>query len=183
MMKPWIAAALATLLAAPQAFAQAQNFEGFSVVGIINANSNSEEWANKADTTQSNMGAMAQYDLALGSTWVLGVGTQFGLNDFDIATNAKLKNTYGLFIAPGFALNDTTMLYLKVGSASAKVEINGISADLTGLGYGLGAKYLGNKNVFYQAEYLLNKYDDKTVGGLTFKNKTSVLTVGVGYKF
>ncbi|CAM8637013.1 Outer membrane protein beta-barrel domain containing protein [Comamonadaceae bacterium] len=177
------AAAAAATLAAPQAFAQAKNFEGFSVTAAVNANNNSAELANKVDASRANVGVIAQYDFSIGSAFVFGLGASLGLNDFDIASNAKLQNANSIFIAPGIAVNSQTLIYGKVASVTAKADISGTSADISGVGYGIGARYLTSKNVYFQGEYVLNKYDDKKIATGTFKNQTGVLSFGVGYKF
>jgi outer membrane immunogenic protein len=183
MKKLMIIAAAVTTLAAPQAFAQAKNFEGFSVAAAVNVNNNKGEAISAVDRTESNVGASAQYDMALGEAFVLGVGVSVGLSDFNIASDAKLKNTYGVFVAPGFAVSKDTLVYGKIASVSAKADFGSTSVDLSGVGYGIGARYLSGKNVYFQAEYMYNKYDDKKVNSVTFKNQTGVLSMGVGYKF
>ena len=183
MKKLLIASAIVATFAAPQAFAQAKNFEGFSVTGALNINNNKGEAVSAVDRTESNIGAVAQYDAALGQSFVLGFGASMGLTDFSIAADAKLKNTYSLFIAPGFAVSNNTMVYGKIASVSGKAEFTNSSVDLSGLGYGIGARYFSSKNVFFQAEYMSNKYDDKKVGTTTFKNQTGVFSIGIGYKF
>lgn len=177
------AAAAAATLAAPQAFAQAKNFQGFSVTAAVNANNNSAELANKVDASRGNVGVIAQYDFSVGSAFVVGLGASLALNDFDIASNAKLQNANSVFIAPGVAINDQTLIYGKIASITAKADLSGTSADISGIGYGIGARYFTNKNVFFQGEYVFNKYDDKKTSVGTFKNQTGVLTLGVGYKF
>lgn len=177
------AAAAAATLAAPQAFAQAKNFQGFSVTAAVNANNNSAELANKVDASRGNVGVIAQYDFSVGSAFVVGLGASLALNDFDIASNAKLQNANSVFIAPGVAINDQTLVYGKIASITAKADLSGTSADISGIGYGIGARYFTNKNVFFQGEYVFNKYDDKKTSVGTFKNQTGVLTLGVGYKF
>ena len=183
MKKLLIASAIVATFVTPQAFAQAKNFEGFSVTGALNINNNKGEAVSAVDRTESNIGAVAQYDAALGQSFVLGFGASMGLTDFNIAADAKLKNTYSLFIAPGFAVSNNTLVYGKIASVSAKAEFTNSSVDMSGLGYGIGARYFSSKNVFFQAEYMSNKYDDKKVGTTTFKNQTGVFSLGVGYKF
>ncbi|NBW50069.1 MAG: hypothetical protein EBR49_08240 [Betaproteobacteria bacterium] len=178
------AAAVAATLAAPQAFAQAKNFEGFSAIAALNVNNNSAELLNKSSGTRSNVGIAAQYDFSVGSAFVLGVGASLALNDFDIAADGKLQNTNSLYVAPGIAVNDQTLIYGKIASITAKAVVTGMSnIDISGFGYGIGARYFSNKNVFFQGEYVFNKYDDKQTSIGTFKNQTGVLTLGVGYKF
>ncbi len=183
MKKLLIAVAAAATLTAPQAFAQAKNFEGFSITAAVNVNSNKGEAVSKVDRTETNVGAIAQYDMALGEAFVLGLGASVGLSDFNIDSDSKLKNVYGVFVAPGLALSKDTLVYGKVASISAKADFGSASVDLSGIGYGIGARFLTSKNVYFQAEYMYNKYDDKKVNSVTFKNETGVLSLGVGYKF
>ncbi len=184
MKKILISAAVAVAaLAAPQAFAQANKFEGFSVTGVLNVNNNSAELVNKSDASRSNVGVSAQYNFSVGSAFVVGVGASLGLNDFDIASDAKLQNANSIYISPGIAIDAQTLIYGKLASVSAKADISGTSADISGVGYGIGARYFTNKNVYFQGEYVFNKYDDKTTTLGTFKNQTGVLSLGVGYKF
>ena len=183
MKKLLIASAIVATFITPQAFAQAKNFEGFSVTAAVNSNNNSAELGNKVDASRANVGATAQYDFAIGNTFVVGLGASLGLNDFDIASNAKLQNANSIFIAPGFAISNQTLVYGKIASVTAKADLSGTSADISGIGYGIGARYFTSKNVFFQGEYVFNKYDDKKISSGTFKNQTGVLSLGVGYKF
>lgn len=183
MKKIAIAAAIGLSALTPPTFAQALNFGGFSLTGALNVNSNSGEAGNKVDATRDNLGVTAQYDVPLGSALVMGLGASLGLNSFDIASNAKLKSTASVFVAPGIAINKQAMVYGKVAVVSAQVDIDGVGAPISGTGTGLGLRYLVNKNLFVQGEYLLHKYNDQTIGSIAFKNQTSVFTMGVGYKF
>lgn len=184
MKKLLIAAAAAATMASPQAFAQAKNFEGFSAIAALNVNNNSAELLNKSSATRSNVAIAAQYDFSVGAAFVVGVGASLALNDFDIAADGKLQNTNSFYVAPGVAINDQTLIYGKLASITGKAVVTGMSnVDIAGLGYGIGARYFTNKNVFIQGEYVFNKYDDKQTSLGTFKNQTGVLTLGVGYKF
>jgi outer membrane immunogenic protein len=190
MKKLLIAAAIAATTFAPQAFAQAKNFEGFSLIGALNVNSNKIDVSvtstgAKASETKSagNVGIQAEYNFALGDAFVMGLGASAGLSKYDVANDVSLKNSYNVYITPGFAINNNVMLYGKVASASATIESGSTSFDMSGIGYGFGGRYMSSKNVFFQAEYLYNKYDDKKFSNGMVKNETGVFTFGVGYKF
>ena len=190
MKKIICAVAVAASFAAPQAFAQAKNFEGFSVLGAVNVNNNKAgvTVTTPASTTSetktaSNVGIQAEYGWALGDSFVLGVGATAGLSDYDISNGVKLKNSYSFYVAPGVAVSKDTLLYAKLASASAKMETSAVSIDLSGLGYGVGARFFSGKNVFFQVEYTYNKYDDKNYANGKVTNETGVLALGVGYKF
>lgn len=190
MKKIMIAAALAAAVAAPQAFAQAKNFEGFSVFGGLNAaNSKIETTATNSATSRStNVALQAQYAWALGQQFVLGVGATVGAGDLTFATglagDIKLKDSAAVYIAPGVAVSDSTLVYGKIASTSGTVYDNSGSLSVTGVGYGIGAQFKSGNNLFYQVEYLQNNFADKANnGGTIFKTSTGGLSFGVGYKF
>jgi outer membrane immunogenic protein len=190
-MKKMIAAvAVATTVFAPHAFAQAKNFEGFSLIGALNANNNTVDVTvtTPASTTAesktaSNVGIQAEYNFAMGDAFVMGVGASAGLSKYDIASGVSMKNSYNIYITPGFAVSNNFLVYGKLASASATIESGTTSIDISGIGYGFGGRYLSSKNVFFQAEYLYNKYDDKKLANGMVQNKAGVLSFGVGYKF
>ncbi len=195
MKKYAIAAALAASVFAPQAFAQAKNFEGFSVGGNINMNnSNFEQVRNSggASTTMSatgpNLAVQAQYAFALGQRFVLGVGATLGLSDVKLGTwtngvDENMRTTTSLYVAPGFAVSDSTLVYGKIAAISGNAYDSGGSADFNGTGYGFGVQFLSDKHWYYQAEYMQNKYDDKSFVTVVDKLKINTFTFGVGYKF
>jgi opacity protein-like surface antigen len=190
MKKLFIAVAIAAASVTPQAFAQAKNFEGFSLIGALNANNNTVDVTvtTPASTaseskTASNVGVQAEYNFAIGDAFVMGVGASAGLSKYDIANSVSMKNSYSIYITPGFAVNNNFMVYGKLASASATIESGATSIDISGIGYGFGGRYFSSKNVFFQAEYLYNKYDDKKMANGMIQNKTGVLSFGVGYKF
>jgi len=190
MKKYVIATAVAAAAFAPQAFAQAKNFEGFSVLGAVNVNSTKAEVtvttpaATASDSkTTTNVGVQAEYGWALGNDFVLGAGVTVGLSDLDLGSGAKIKNTVGLYVAPGFAVSKDSLVYAKLGSTSASVDIPGLSFDVSGMAYGIGFRSFTSKNVFFQGEYTYNKYDDKNFVNGKITATTGVLSLGVGYKF
>ncbi len=184
-----VIAATAAAVFAPNAFAQASNFQGFSVAGGLNVSNSTSEITRSGLTatssgTSNNIDAQVQYALAFGEKFVVGLGVSVGLTDYDIAADTKMKNTTGFFVTPGYALSDTLLAYGKVGAINGKFAIdNSISTDMSGIGYGLGVKSKMNKNLFLQGELVLNQYDDKTVSTDTFKSKATFLSFGVGYQF
>lgn len=190
MKKLLIATAIAATFVTPQAFAQAKNFEGFSVLGALNTNVNKIDITVTSPSTRasetktaSNIGLQAEYNIALGDTFVLGLGANAGLNQYDIADGVAMKNSVGVYITPGFAVSNNVLVYGKLASVSATVATSSVSIDISGIGYGFGGRYFTSKNTFFQAEYIYNKYSDKTLSNGTVKNETNVLSLGIGYKF
>lgn len=202
MKKILIATAIAATLVAPQAFAQAKNFEGFSLGANLNiANATTEITSTifngKSSESSQNLGLQAKYNWALGDAFVLGLGLDLGVGDlksgeFTIGgalVNVKQKEAYSLFVAPGVALNDSVLLYGKVAALSGKFEASGaggsVSTTVSGVGYGLGVQSYLNKNLFIQGEFMQNNYNDRTftLNNETDKNNSSIFSIGVGYRF
>ena len=107
----------------------------------------------------------------------------------------KLKNTWGLAIEPGWNLTPSLLLYAKLAYVQSKGESkathlqtgasNSGSRNLHGFGYGLGAKYLLNKNIYALAEIQQTDFQKKSIGTDNIKVQPDSLTAifGVGYKF
>jgi opacity protein-like surface antigen len=173
MKKILIAAIAAAAFAAPQAFAQANNFEGFSLGASLNANNTKYEGlatatgfyqAENASSTSTNIGLQGQYTFALS------------------------KDMNSFFLAPGYALSDATLLYVKLGAVNTKLSYRSASVDMSGTAMGIGAQFMSGKNLFYSLELVQNNFTDKTEtfsSGLTeqYKLSDTVLGLGVGYKF
>lgn len=188
-----IIAAAAACLVTPFAFSQTSNFEGFSVLGGINLTSSTAEESMKngssstaVTTTSSNFLAQGEYTFAIDSQITLGVGATIGIGDSSIGTLYgtawKLKETYAAYIAPGYLLNESTLVYAKLASISG-TAYGTSSISASGVGYGAGARFLSNKNMYYQIEFIQNQYQDKDFTSSTGKLKGSVVSFGAGYKF
>lgn len=204
MKKLLIAVAAAATLAAPQAFAQAKNFEGFSVLGGLNFANNTSEitstvFNGSASESSQNLGLQAQYNFALGQSFVLGVGASLGLgetkagvlNTGSASVAVKVTESSSVYIAPSFAATPTLLVYGKLASLNGKVEAKNTSStapttqNLSGVGYGAGVQSYLSKNLFAQVEVMQNNYNDRSFTALSEsdKSKATVLSIGVGYKF
>lgn len=190
-------AAVSTALFAPSAFAQAENFTGFSVLGGYNAASSTIDVTYKAGTnapsatsTSGNGALQAEYTLMLAPQITIGVGLNVGLGDLKFGTwigsntDVLLREASSAYVAPGYALNNTTLLFGKVASVAGKAtNVDGVnSAALSGMGYGLGARIVDG-HLFYQVEYMQNHYSDRETATAINKFKSSLFSFGVGYKF
>jgi hypothetical protein len=162
---------VAITMAGSQALAQAKSFEGFSLAGGINiANNNFSRSAGALSSSVSSNSIdstfQAQYDLAASEQLLIGMGATadhgelvFGrwvLTGRDI----RMKDRYSLFVAPGYAIDDSTMVYAKLAYISGTVY-DPASTILPGTGYGVGMKIKGGSNVFYQAEFSTNRYANR----------------------
>lgn len=184
MKKVILAAVVAASFAAPQAFAQAKNFEGFSVAGGLNvATTKWEKSSSELSGTSTNGLLEAQYAAALGDKFVLAAGANLGLGDLKVGTGGageiKVKEMSSFFVKPGYAVSNDVLVYGKLAAVSATGEDSSAKISLSGTGYGFGVQVLSGKNVYYQAEFLQTKFDEK-IGN---KFSGSAVSFGIGYKF
>jgi outer membrane immunogenic protein len=200
MKKLLIATAVAATLFAPQAFAQAKKFEGFSVAGnLVVTNStfdtNSTGLVGSATATSTNLALQGQYAWALNEKFVLGVGAQLGLGDVKSGTisgstiDIKGKNWNSIYVAPGYVVSDTLLVYGKLAALTGDLEASAGAANAKssgdGIGFGIGVQSFLTKNVFIQGELMSNTYSEKkfTLNNEVDKYKNTQFSVGVGYKF
>lgn len=192
-MKRIVLVAASALLATPLAFAQAKNFEGFSLALIADSSRSTAEVVGTASdsSTVGGLGLEAQYSIPMGNQFVLGLGVNYRNGSRSAGTvggtNFSIKDAAAFDIVPGFALSDSMLVYGKVSglSASAIGNTGGTesSESISGYGYGLGLRSFIDKNMFFQVGYDANTYDNKTKAGVTYKNSANVFSLGFGYKF
>ena len=199
----------------------AKNFEGFTVqfgTGYQSLKSktsniliNGVSGVTSSGTTLNEVPAVlgAGYTFALTDQYLLGVDVEYDvLKSKDGQTNlffnnallvnqgskTKSKNRMSVLLSPGYAVNDTTAIFAKVGyfklSTSCTNDDGTACADGSANGYSLGgaARFLVNKNVYLFAGASYIKANDKDAvraGGVSFKSKTDGYSAdfGVGYKF
>ena len=199
---------LVGLIASTSVFAQADKFSGFSVGLNTGFNSNTAVFNTDTSTTGSTLEVGRQntpfntnfsYVFAISQNATFGIGINYDLtktkftdkNTSDgITLTSTLKNHYSLNFEPGYAFNENTLGYLKVGYASAKIDGSGssssISKNSTGYGYGFGTRYLLDKNLFLNTEIYqekLSKISATITNSVTFTPTVLSATVGIGYKF
>jgi outer membrane immunogenic protein len=196
MKKLLIATAVAASCFASQAFAQAQNFEGFSIAGNLvitdsKAEVTSTIYNGSASDVSTNLGLQGQYTWALGDKFVLGLGAQLGLGDLGVGTlsgttaDLKGKNWSSFYVAPGYAVSNTLLVYGKLAALAVDIEAAGTKVPFDGIGYGLGVQSYLNKNMFVQGEFMVNDYTDEKfpLFNEVDKYKNTQLSIGIGYKF
>lgn len=195
-----IATAIAGALAAPQAFAQANNFAGFNVGVNGNLATSSTEIntgdlsANVGDASQ-NASVEVVYDFDLGGSGVLGLGGTYSLTSLKsgslvmAGSNMELRNKdlFTVYVEPGYALNNAILLYVKIAYVGGKGErtLNGVvgSQNYYGTGYGAGARALLNKHLYLQAEFLQSEYGERPIDGMPYKPSSTTGSIGLGLKF
>ncbi|RII84562.1 outer membrane protein [Neopusillimonas maritima] len=213
--------ALLGIFVSPAVFAQAQNFEGFNaqistgyqhnsidLSGVIEPGFAAQNLSDgkmplnfgvgytHAMNERFTLGAMLEYNplkMDTGSGNITFNGTALPGAGY----NGTLKNQVSISIIPGYAFNDTTMGYLKLGWIQAKATIHpegdpSISETANGVLLGIGGRHLFNKNVYGFAEATYASYGSVTAGANdstdpddTFKMKPSSYSflVGVGARF
>jgi hypothetical protein len=186
--------ALVAALSGSQAFAQAKNFEGFSFAAGLNiANTTfSRAYAGAAgysvNGTQANAVAQAHYDYAASEQFVLGFGAtaDSGKLPFGIwqpsNIEIQMKDRYSVYVAPGYTLNDSTLLYGKLAYITAIVS-DPRASELPGVGYGVGLKILAGSHLFYQVELSGTDYAKREYINTKDTFDLKVLTLSIGYKF
>lgn len=194
MRKLLLAAAVGAACVTPLAQAQTRNFEGFGIgLGATLANTTTEyvhgSSLNSTDT-DTNAVLQLQYSAAVNEVFVMGVGATLSGGDLKAGTIAnnpyKLRNTYSLYVAPGYAFNGDWMGYGKLAYLNTDLRDaygNTFNFD-SGWGYGLGVTAMFGKNWFGQLEYMVHQYNDRTpVPGDSLKLKSNMYALTAGYKF
>ena len=195
MKKALILATVATLVGT-QAFAQAKNFEGFSLganVEVTKSTADATGALTGSDSGNSTgLGLQAQYSFALGESFVMGIGASLGTNNRNftdasgaLGVNSFSKNNTSIDFMPGYALSNTMLVYGKLSSVNGALQNDtaATSNSLSGLGYGIGLRSMLDKNTYFQVGYDSIKYDDIVASGVTTSPKTTNFSFGVGYKF
>lgn len=192
-----VSALVASSVFSASVFAQAKNFEGFSVgvsgsfVGNTTELTSSGVPINVGDSNFIPTGEIG-YTHAITDKFTLGIS---GTYDF-IESNAgkitsslqiKAKNHYSINLKPGYAVSNETLVYALVGYNSVEGSITNVSGSTTfnGIGYGFGAQVMLTKNIYGKLEIQQVQYDSKgTFGGaLNVKPISNIGTIGFGYKF
>jgi outer membrane immunogenic protein len=180
------------------ASADTKNFEGFSVGLNLNLVSSGIKVTDGADSVDSfggketsSAGLDLAYGIKIGDTGVITLGLDVDLSNPTIfesnaggdQLSAKQKNRYGVYVAPGTAINKDTLLYGRLGYNRLKGEVteNGVTGTETysGGSYGLGIKVMLSKDTFVKVE--ANRLTFSSKDGL--KPSATVGTIGFGIKF
>lgn len=193
MKKLLIATAVATTLFAPQAFAQAKNFEGWSLgANVQNTKTTTEVTTGNlrgtSDGASSNLALQGGYAWALGDSFVLGLNLALGFGEnkagtaIDGTTEFTTKTRATWSLEPGFAVSNSVLIYGKLTANGAmNVTTNNTDKTITGNGFGLGVRYLVNKNFYVQGAY--DSVGEYTGAYTNVKQSSTAFSLGVGYKF
>lgn len=204
-----------------QAFAQAKNFEGFDInlqTGYQTFKPSTTISPAQTFTVQQDQASDTPLNLNFGYTYALNdvytIGVTFGTDlintkksNSNVLNNGVLvpadgsssgeKNQYLLTIKPGYAIDDTTLAYGKIGySWASQYGTNNDASAFNGdnikfITVGLGAERFLNKNLYVSADInylqLVKLNDAGTTGSTPITISTTAngysLLLGVGYKF
>jgi len=200
-MKKQLLIASAFVLASTGAFAQANNFEGFTAgvnVSSVGGTTKLSSDFGSVDMGQQSVvaGAELGYNFAASKEMVLGLTATYDFVNNNLGQgnvsgegfNLKGENRYSINFKPGYVITPSTMVYATVGYNSMSGKLTGssgasVSKTVTGIGYGVGLAVMTSKNVFVKAEVQQINFNSVGAGDATFQPNLTVGTIGVGYKF
>jgi opacity protein-like surface antigen len=184
---------LGLLAVTPVFAADPSSMSGFSVGATAEFSGGSSSATDgTSDNGRSNaLGLQARYDWAITPTIAVGLGGSYSSSNHLAGTYASgvgvvTNNRYSLDVIPSIAVGNDLTLFGKVssiyGSAASDDGVN--SANVQGVGYGIGARRMLDKKTYLQVGYDVNKFNDVTFAtGTTSSLKDNVFSIGVGYKF
>ena len=186
-----------------------KNFVGPSIeVGIQYnkfKNSNNEGYTLADNKIETLKRVSLNYGFSVAERTVLTLGASFtdGKNNFnssaEVEVGMKYDNMYSLYVAPTYAVTDSTAAFAKV--SYNKVDASGSSLwggggydsnkkNISGIGIGAGIMTFITKDIFLKAEverinYGSNTYilDDIGSTNLSLKSVATNTTISVGVKF
>jgi len=173
--------------------ADAGSANGWSVsANVESAGAASNATDGTADAGRStSLGLQARYDWSLTPTFSVGAGLGYSTGNHQAGTYANgtaatASGRYSLDVVPAYALNKDLQVFGKVSALYANVASNDGSSNAAaqGVGYGIGLRQMLDRNVYWQAGYDLNRYQDVTFStGTSSSVQENVFSLGVGYKF
>ena len=183
--------------------ADTKNFEGLSAGVNLNLISGGVKITNGADSIDSFGGKQTMsgsldlaYGIKVGNTGIFTLGVEFDLSKPTLFSSVESGNTlsikqgsrYGIYIAPGTALNKDTLLYGRIGFHKLKGEIldsvdGDVSQKFSGFSYGLGIKTMLSKDAFIKVEANRLTYGSETADGIQLKPSATAGTIGIGINF
>ena len=150
----------------------------------------------------------AGYNFLLSNEYVLGIGASYAPSRSSSASTTPtvngvvqsagygaVQNIYSIYLSPGYAIDDKSLVYTKVGYTGATAVFDGTSpnVNLTGYVLGLGFKKVIDANLYGFIEGKYASYSSKNLSSNAFTTtatnngsmsaKSIDVVVGVGYKF
>jgi opacity protein-like surface antigen len=194
MKKILLATVVLGSLAASSAFAaDASDLSGLSIgtTAEFSRGSSSATDGTSDGGNTSALGLQARYDWSLAPNFAIGLGTSYSSGNHLAGTYASgaaasLNNRYSLDIVPTLGLSNNFQLYGKLSSIYGSASSNDAAstANVQGVGYGIGVRQMLDKHMYWQTGYDVNKFNDVTFStGTTASLQENVFSIGLGYKF
>lgn len=182
------------------AFAQAENFTGASLAFNTGLNSTEIKLTNFPPYHSNSTPFVfnTSYTFALSPKATLAVGFDYDLTDTVLISSADsgdsdwlLKDHYSINIEPGYAFNENTLGYIKLAYHNARsyykpADVIADNNNISGVGYGFGAKIFFNKDLFLNLEIQQTEYGgyaNSYFSGYNIVHTITTSTIGIGYKF
>jgi outer membrane immunogenic protein len=196
-MKKIVVTSITALLASTVAYAG--SFDGpYVSVGAgaqYTGNSNfSGTASNDISDTHFVGQVLAGYAFEITPKFNLATNVFFNLSNDKAGSSSSIaattKNNIGISIEPGYYLDDKTLAYVKVGYAriDSKLDDGTLKTNdsLNGYLFGVGAKYLVDKNIYVGAEFTHYGYGNNTAqltSPTSYKTEQNVGLITLGYQF
>ena len=184
-------------------FAQRASFEGASVGLSATLSSPTTEFTTGADQlkglgwTSVGGGLQGAYSWNVGQASVVSVGATYQLNDISSGefksapdfASLKKKNSYSVYVEPGFKVKEHTLAYAKIGYEGANMRLESTAAsvdrDINGASLGFGLRVLLDTHIYVQAEVKQTVYNSTAFNGqpVDFRTSATAGLIGIGYHF
>ena len=134
----------------------------------------------------------AGYNFAATEKFVLATSVTYDLAKTNggniVSASLQSDNHYSLNFKPGYAINDTTLLYATIGYNHRNATLTNAGKlsgySFNGIGYGIGSMLMLNESVYLRFELQKINYDSQSIqSGVSAQPSLTVGTIGVGYKF
>ena len=138
------------------------------------------------------------FNFPVTSTFLLGLGAEYApINGTEqnytitvpgiISATSKYnkKDSYNIFVSPGFVIDKDSLAYGKIGYTGATVDSSG-TTNLTGYSLGVGYKQIIKDGLYGFGEVNYANYGNVSISNLatgSFSASATNIIVGVGYKF
>lgn len=194
------------------ALSQSVNFKGPSIA-IYGANNKGEIVTDVGDPilipkkTDTAYGIDAAYTFGLEKNFFLTLGATYQINDTnfgrvldnttgeDETVDYEATKQYSFYVAPMYALNNNTAVFLKASLNTINInELYDAAGDTVGpltldiefknkFGYGIGVQHMFHKNLFVKLEYEQVDYGTELADDVNYSPETKAFKIAIGYKF
>lgn len=180
---------------ASSAFGQSANFKGFSLTLNASLASPTTEYETAGSLVSSDtstgtvLGLQSRYYIPVADQYLVGLGLNKSLTRIRAGTlsgvDSTLKDRVSFDLSPAYAFSENTLFFGKLAFISGTFNSSSDDSNNTasGVGYGLGARYLLNKSFFLQGSFDAEQYNQVQFGATSQKVKASSFSLGLGVKF